>query len=86
MFRVELTRQAERAFDGLMRSYPEAAKRVANALDRIAAEPHAGIPLKGELKGLWKYRVGSYRIIYRFEKSRLIVTVIDIGNRKDVYR
>lgn len=48
--------------------------------------PHGAIPLKGEGKGLWRLRVGDYRVLYLIQDQKLIVVVIDIGNRREVYR
>lgn len=44
-----------------------------------------GKPLTSRLKGLWRYRVGDYRVICRIEEDRLVVLVVAIGHRKDVY-
>ena len=84
MYRVVLTKQAERSFNHLMKSQPNIGRRVAQALDIISGDPSEGVPLRGDLKGLYKYRVGIYRIIYEIVRSKLIVTVIDIGHRKDI--
>jgi mRNA interferase RelE/StbE len=86
MFQVKLTRQAEKSFGQLMKSQPAIASRVAQAIDDLAKNPEAGVPLRGDLKGLFKYRVGVYRILYTVERKILLVTVIDIGHRKEVYR
>jgi mRNA interferase RelE/StbE len=48
--------------------------------------PHGSIPLKGTNRSLWRLRVGDFRVLYKIEDDRLIVIVIDIGNRRDVYR
>jgi len=85
-FRVELTKQAEKSFDLIMRSQPNIGRRIANAIGAIASDPAVGVPLKGILKGLNKYRVGPYRIIYEVHRSHLLVIVIDIGHRKEIYR
>ena len=85
-YRVELTKQAERSFSLLMRAQPAFGTRVARAIDRIAEDPELGTPLKGSLTGLLKYRVGPYRIIYEVHRGRLLIVVIDIGHRKEVYR
>ncbi len=85
-YRVELTRQAEKSFGLIMSSQPDIGVRIAHAIDTIAADPGAGVPLKGRLKGLNKYRVGPYRIIYEIRHSRLLVVIIDIGHRKEIYR
>ena len=42
-----------------------------------------GNPLKGELKGLWKLRVGKYRVIYDVKADKISVYVIKIGFRRD---
>lgn len=51
----------------------------------LSRDPHLGRPLTGPYKGLWKYRVGDYRIIYSIESGRLVVFVLRIRHRKDVY-
>jgi len=44
-----------------------------------------GKPLSRELAGLWRYRVRNYRIISTIEDNTLIVLVLRVGHRKDVY-
>ncbi len=41
--------------------------------------------LKGGLKGLYRFRVGDYRIICDIQRDRVVVLVLDAGHRKDVY-
>ena len=45
-----------------------------------------GSALSGALSGLWRYRVGDFRIICRIEDDRLVVLVVSVGDRKDIYR
>jgi mRNA interferase RelE/StbE len=45
-----------------------------------------GKPLSGSLSGLWRYRVGDYRVITRIEDDRMVILVVRIGPRKEVYR
>jgi mRNA interferase RelE/StbE len=45
-----------------------------------------GEPLKGRFAGLWKYRVGDYRIVVRIEDAAGRIVVARIGNRREVYR
>ena len=62
-------------------------QRALNAVETIiAADPTRGRPLTGPFKGLLKYRIGDYRIIYSIEKHRLVVFVLRLRHRKDVYR
>lgn len=44
-----------------------------------------GKPLSGDLSGLWRYRVGDYRILAQIEDETLIIFVIHVGHRKNVY-
>lgn len=60
--------------------------RLVEAIDRLREEPNAGGVLKGEFAGLRRLRVGSYRIIYEVIDDQLVVLVIRIGHRRDVYR
>lgn len=86
MYRVELTKQAVKAFDTIMKSQPKMGARLAQAIDRLAQDPTIGVSLKADLRGCYKYRVGSYRIIYQIEHSILLIVIIDIGHRKEIYR
>lgn len=86
MFRIQLTRQAEKAFNRLMKSQPAFGERVAHAIEVLAKDPDLGVPLRGDLKGYHKYRVGPYRIIYQIIRNQLLIIVIDIGHRKEIYR
>ena len=45
-----------------------------------------GNPLVGDRKGLWRYRVGDYRILCELQDNDLIVLVVTIGHRCEVYR
>lgn len=45
-----------------------------------------GKPLRENLDGLWRYRVGQYRLICEIEDAVVTVYVIDIGHRREVYR
>jgi len=45
-----------------------------------------GKPLHGVLDQFWRYRVGDYRIICSLEHDRLLVLVLRIGHRREVYR
>jgi len=44
-----------------------------------------GLALQGDLKGLWRYRVGDYRLVCQINDGELIVLVVDIGHRSVVY-
>ena len=45
-----------------------------------------GKALAADKKGLWRYRVGDYRIVALIEDDRFVVLVVTIGHRREVYR
>ena len=45
-----------------------------------------GKALQGNLKGLWRYRVGDYRLVCKIYNNELIIMVLEIGHRKDIYK
>jgi mRNA interferase RelE/StbE len=69
---------------------PQVARRITGFLrERIASleDPRAiGQALAGEKPGaFWKYRVGDWRVIAKIEDRRIVIVVLRIGNRRDVY-
>jgi mRNA interferase RelE/StbE len=52
----------------------------------LAQDPkELGKPLKGEFQGYWRYRWGDYRVIYKISEREILILVLRISNRKDVY-
>jgi mRNA interferase RelE/StbE len=45
-----------------------------------------GKALTGRYAGKWRYRVGDYRLICQLQDARLVVLVVEIGHRSDVYK
>lgn len=66
------------------------AKRIVDFMDeRVAAanDPRqTGKALTGPLGGLWRYRVGNYRVICEIQDGALRVLVVEVGNRDRIYR
>lgn len=51
-----------------------------------AADPRRfGKPLKAKLAGLWRYRIRDFRLICRIQDEQLLVLVVRVGHRKNVY-
>jgi mRNA interferase RelE/StbE len=82
-YRVVLTPAAERQ---LGKRPTQAREMIAAALVALGRNPRP--PGCGKLYGadLWRIRVRQYRVIYQILDDRLIVVVVKIGDRKDVYR
>lgn len=68
----------------------QAARRILDFMDERVAKldnpRNTGKPLTGTLGGFWRYRVGDYRVICDIQDGKLCVLVVEIGNRREVYR
>ena len=68
---------------------PSAAAEIKGFLEtkiKGTADPRLfGKPLRGELHGFWRYRVRDYRILCRIKDDILLVLVVSVGHRKNVY-
>ena len=61
--------------------------KILKYLQKISKNPRiSGKALTGGLKGLWRYRIEDYRVICKLEDKELIILVIDIGHRSDIYK
>jgi mRNA interferase RelE/StbE len=86
-WRIALSDTAEKQLRHLGTS--EARRILAFLRERVGQnDPRAlGKPLVGKsLRGLWRYRVGDYRLVCEVQDERLVVLVVTIGHRREVYR
>ncbi|MFZ5532946.1 MAG: type II toxin-antitoxin system RelE family toxin [Pseudomonadota bacterium] len=82
-YAVRIKRSAAKALEAIARADRQ---RLIEAIDRLADNPAAGSVLKGELSGLRRVRVGDHRIVYEVHDDQLVVLVVRIGHRRDIYR
>jgi mRNA interferase RelE/StbE len=83
MYAVEILPSAARALAKLDRAMQ---RRIARRIDRLALDPRAdAVKLRGT-DDIWRARVGDYRLLYAIEDERLVVLIIKVGHRRDVYR
>jgi len=66
----------------------QVAGQIADYLDtKVAPNPRAvGKALTAQFASLWRYRVGDFRIVVSIEDARLIILIVRVGHRRDVYR
>lgn len=61
-------------------------KRIFKAIERLARAPEViGEPLRHDLKGFYKLRIGDWRVIYEVRHNELIILVVKVGHRREVY-
>jgi len=83
-YRIELKRSAERS---LAEIENPARVRIARKIDALADNPRP--PGVEEMKGtedLWRIRAGDYRVIYSIQDDILLILVVHLGHRREVYR
>ncbi len=79
-------RWERRAVKELSRLPRETQLQVFDAVEALRLTPLQGRPLSGQWKGLRRLRVGSVRVIYGFNGKELLITVLRVGHRREVYR
>jgi mRNA interferase RelE/StbE len=83
---IELDDGARRAFRKIAREQADRITRYLEELTALEDPRQRGKALTGSLKGLWRYRVGDYRIVVRIFDERLVVLVLTLAHRREVYR
>ena len=81
---VTFARSARRELEALEGSY---AARIFARIEALAVEPRPGgaKKLQGG-QGLWRIRVGDYRVVYNIDDRQRAVDIVRIRHRRDVYR
>jgi mRNA interferase RelE/StbE len=64
---------------------PELKRGIKEALRSLSIDPFAGVPLVGELTGLWRIKVRRFRIIYEPDRRTRVIRIFAIGHRRQVY-
>ncbi|MEG3436184.1 type II toxin-antitoxin system RelE/ParE family toxin [Pannus brasiliensis CCIBt3594] len=84
MYSIEFSRKARKQFKAL----PELVRdRLIPKIDSLTENPRPSDckALQGT-KGLYRVRVGDYRILYSIEDRRLFILIVEIGHRREIYR
>jgi mRNA interferase RelE/StbE len=84
---IEITRTAERQINKLDASAQKSIVSFLRERLKSAENPRQwGKPLHGDKRGLWRYRVGDFRLICDIQDKKITVLVLEVAHRKDVYR
>ena len=83
--RVVFTDNAEKQFLKLDKPIQKQIQKFILKLQNLENPRERGKSLVGNLIGFWRYRVGDYRILCRIIDQVLIISVVEIGHRKEIY-
>ncbi len=78
-------RYTETAAKAIKKLDPTVRKRVRAAIDALREDPHRGKSLHLTLKGLYSWRTGDWRIVYRIDGGKIEILVVTVGHRREVY-
>ena len=90
IYEVKFTESAEKDLKKLSKTNKAIAKLIKKwILENLIGTQNPkqrGKALTGNLKGLWRYRVGSYRIVAEIKDDVLLILIIEISDRKETYK
>jgi mRNA interferase RelE/StbE len=85
-WQIELSEEAENFLDKLYKGDKKGVAQIHKKLLMISQSPKQfGKSLKGDRSGIWRYRFGDYRILCQLKDEVMLILVLEIGNRKDIY-
>lgn len=82
-YTVKYTNEAKKNIEKLDQSIKKIIKK---AVESLSLNPYRGKPLAYELSGLYSFRTSDYRIIYRIKEEEILIVVITVGHRKEIYK
>lgn len=83
--RVIFSDKAEKQFLKLDKPIQQQIQKFILKLQDLENPRERGKALVGNLLGFWRYRVGDYRLLCRIVDKELVITVVEVGHRKEVY-
>ena len=81
--RILLAPKSQKFLDKLKNK--EDKNRINKKLKELEKNPELGKHLTGKLTGLWSLRFGKFRAIYQIRREQLLILVLKLGHRKNVY-
>lgn len=86
-YTLETTPRFDREFKKLDKNTQKLIKGwITKNLEETENPREQGHDLKGNFKGLWRYRVGNYRIISQIQDNKLVILALSVGHRKEIYK
>ena len=82
----EFSAKADKQLLALDKPIRERIRKFVKDLRELPNPRMRGEPLTGNLADFWKYRVGDYRLICRIQDDKLLVLVVKIGHRREIYK
>ena len=85
MYKVKMTELATKQYLKLDKPIRNQITKFIDKLENIDNPRSRGKPLASDLSGLWRHRVGDYRLICSIEDDKILITVLRLGHRRENY-
>ena len=82
-YKIEVAKKVRKSFQNIPK---KDALRILQAIEHLAEDPRPAGAKKLKDEELYRIRIGVYRIIYEIVEDTLIITVVKVGHRKDIYK
>jgi mRNA interferase RelE/StbE len=82
-YSVSILRSAQKSLGSIPSAFQD---RIVTAIRRLASNPRPPGVKKLAGRDAWRIRAGDYRVIYEIEDADLMILVVDIGHRREIYR
>jgi mRNA interferase RelE/StbE len=86
MYKIEFSNLAAKELEKIYNIDRRFYARLLTVIETLKTNPYQGKRLKGKLAGDYALRIGDFRIIYTFRKEKLVIFIIDLGHRREIYR
>lgn len=87
VYKLEVSNRFKKSFKKLDKHNAAIIERWIDKNLTSCSNPYwSGKYLRGRYEGYWRYRIGDYRLIVKILHDKLIITAIDVGHRREVYK
>lgn len=85
-YRIKFSHLAAKELEKIYKIQKRLCLHILAAIETLRLNPFQGKKLRGKLKNNYSLRVGDCRVIYLVRKDELIIYVIDVGHRREIYQ
>jgi mRNA interferase RelE/StbE len=82
-YKIEFAKSVRKDFRGMPK---KDARRILACISELADDPRTPGSKKLSGEEVWRIRIGQYRVIYEIHDNKIMVLILKVGNRKDIYR
>ena len=82
-YEIQIRRKAQKSLSKIPEPFQS---NIINAINSLSSNPHPSQSKKLTGRPAWRLKIGKYRVIYEIDNQALIILILDIDHRKNIYR